>query len=434
MIALPHISYAQECEFSQEEIVTLRSPSFDTPTVWSAFYGEDGLEQFSDIALGEEGTYIAIGSYTQNEEDDVYKPFITKLDNRGRVIWENKEDVSFPKIAKKIHKRKTGYAVTGDIKNSKSAEGIYIAFYSEDGKKIKQYPIFEAGYKVNVHDFAPSKSGKSYIISATREDVSQNKNDTPSNRKKETKTEVVLYKITIEGKRIWRRQYSPGLSTALHSIELAGDGNYTLGGEIEIEDNRMAGWLVRVDENGALMWQRPYPRGAMAVIRDTYTHDDLSITITGQVRGGGQREKSAWVMNVSLDGTNNWQRYYSGDHDYNSASMIGYEDGRVSVLFDARSPQGIRQRSDVITRGHVSLATLSPRGYMMNLESYTDGQNTNGSVLNEGHNGERMVVGVSQIAMPDDMNPNNPSPYIFDGWIFAATGLDPYVDPCETFF
>ena len=422
-----NVSHAQDCEISQEEIVTLKPPVFSTPTVWNAFYGEDGLEQFSDLALGAEDTYVMIGSYTQNEEDNVYKPFITKLDNRGRIIWENKEKVGFSKTAKKIHKRKSGYAVIGDIKSSKGSDGFYLAFYSEDGKRIKQFPVFEAGYKLNIHDFAPSKTEKSYILSVTRQAVQK----ADADEDEVPKTEVVLYKITTEGKRLWRRQYSPGLSTALYSIDLAEDGNYTLGGEIEIENRRMAGWLVRVDEDGALMWQRPYPRGAMATIRDAYTHEDLSITIAGQVRGIGEREKSGWAMNVSLDGTTVWQRYYTGDYDYNAPSIIGYKDGRVSVLLDAKS-KGFNE--EIIIRSHANLLTISPRGYLMNLESYTDGQNTNANMMVSGHYGERMVVGVAQIAMPDDMNPNNPFPYIFDGWIFAATGLDPYVDPCETFF
>lgn len=417
------------CATVAEEIITLKDPDFNTATIWSALYGEEGMERIADIIPShgvdeDDKSFVIVGAYTKDQDDQIEKPFITKLDNRGRPVWENKEETNFNKRPHRVLKTATGYVVLGDIENDKGAQGGYLAFYTKDGKRAKQYPILEKGYALKVHDLAPSKTGKSYIITASRSGI-----DAADAESK--KTEVVLYKITTEGKRLWRRQYSPGLSTALYNIQLAPDGNYTLTGEIEQANGRKAGWVMRVDDNGALMWQQPYPRGAMARLLDAHTHDDLSISVVGQVRGLREKNKSAWIMKLSANGDVLWQRYYQGRHHFNAPSMIGHDDGRLSVLMDGVVADRSNRSFD---RGHVNLLTFSPRGYLMNLESFTDGQNAQGLMLKSGHIEERLIVGHAQSVMPDDMDAGKLSSYVFDGWVFAATALDPYDDPCEVIY
>ena len=416
------------CAIVSEEIISLKAPDFETPTIWSAFYGEEGMERIADITPShsvdeDDKSLIVIGTYTKDQDDQIEKAFITKLDSRGRPVWENKEETTFNKRPQRILKADSGYAVLGDIENDKGAQGGYLAFYTKDGKRAAQYPILENGFALSVHDFAPSQTGKSYVITTSRSAI--------SDRGEDKKTEGVLYKITTEGKRLWRRQYSPGLSTALYDIGLAPDGNYTLVGEIEQDNGRKAGWVVRVDGNGALMWQRPYPRGALARMMDSVTHDDLSISITGQVRGLREKNKSAWIMTLRSDGTVQWQRYYQGRHNFSAPSMIGHQDGRLSVLLNGEVADRSNRSFD---RGYAGLLTFSPRGYLMNLESFTDGQNAQALRVKSGHIEERLVVGYAQSMMPDGMDANKLSSYVFDGWIFAATALDPFDDPCEVIY
>lgn len=406
-----------ECDVIKEAIVKLRSPVFNTPTVWNAFYGQNGMEQISGVVPGDEESFIIAGNYTKDKDDQVYKPFLTKIDNRGRVIWEKRQAVRTYKTVNELSKTKNGYAVIGDIKSLQKTDGFYLGFYTKDGARIREIPVYEAGASLRALSFAPSKSGKSYIISAVKEAGG--------------KKEAVLYKITLTGKKLWRRQYSPGLTTLFRHIHLADDGNYTMVGEIELEDKRLAGWAARIDDNGALLWQQPYPRGREATFTNAHTNADNSIIVSGQVKGIEKKENAGWVMKLTDDGEVIWQRYYHGKTHYNAPDMIVYDDGRVSVLLDGMK---IRDRD----RGHVRLLTLSPRGNVIDTTNFTDGQNAQGYALTLGHDNERVVVGHSQIVMPDDVRIGEKmkpmEPYVYDGWIFAATPLDAYTDVCAKEF
>lgn len=410
---------AQECVTVSETIVPLKRARLGTPTIWSTFYGQDGMESIADVALGGEGTFVVVGSYTKDKEDLVSKPFMAKLDGRGRIVWENRQDVSAHKTFQAIHKRPKGYAAIGDSHQEKKGKGFYLGLYTESGERIREIPVTEAGYELSALSFAPSKSGKSYLIAATRE--------------AKGKTEAVVYKITLAGKILWRRQYSPGLANKLHHIHLASDGHYTMVGEMKSDYDRMAGWIVRIDYNGALVWQKQYPRGRGAALLSAQTNADNSITVSGRVDGAGVKESAAWVMKVSAGGDALWQRYYQGRTHYSAPSLLGHEDGRTSVLID-----GIRLHPN--DRSHVSLLTLSPRGRLMDVESFSDGQGARGYMIKSGYYGERVVVGHVQNIKPktewgdegaEEEKENIESiPYLYDGWIYAATALEPYDDPC----
>ena len=218
----------------------------------------------------------------------------------------------------------------------------------------------------------------------------------------------------------------------MHHIHLANDGQYTLVGEMKSDYDRMAGWIIRIDQEGTLVWQKQYPRGRGASLLSAQTHSDNSITVSGKVDGVGVQQSAAWVMKVSASGDALWQRYYQGRTHYSAPSLVGYEDGRTSVLLD-----GVKIHPN--DRGHVSLLTLSPRGRLMDVESFSDSQGAQGYALKSGYYGERVVVGHVQNIPPKiegkeneeaDLKNTASVPYLFDGWIFAATALEPYDDPC----
>ena len=263
---------AQDCSVLPETLVTLKPPLFNTPSVWNGFYGQDGMEQISDFALGEDGTFIIVGSYTKDKSDDMYKPFIAKIDARGRALWEKRQDTNKDKTIDVILKREDGYAILGNIRR-KSGNGFYMAFYNESGQRLREYPVFEKGASLKSLSFAPSKTGKSYVISVARTQLGRED------------AKAVLYKITTDGRKLWKRQYSPGSATQFNHVELAGDGHYTLAGSVEQTNGQMAGWITRVDDKGALIWQKPYLRGRNASINQADTQKNVSIVTAGYVKG-----------------------------------------------------------------------------------------------------------------------------------------------------
>jgi len=446
---VPHLAHAMDnpaCQSAGEAIVKLKAPIFNTPTVWNAFYGQDGMDHINDITPAhddaaaikagiKESHYLIVGNHTKDESDSIIKPFIAKIDNRGRVIWEKRIDSGAHKTARRVIKTSNGYAVLGDVKNASGRQGFYIDTYNKEGDRARAIPIYEKGHDLSALSFAPSASGKSMIVSAVRHESGAD------NKAGDKAGEAVIYKITLAGKRLWRRQYAPGSVAQFNDISKDADGNYTLVGEIALGGAGKAvpaGWIIRLDGNGALMWQKTYPRGRGASLLAVQGLSDGGIITSGTVKGVGVKNDGAWVMKTNVSGAVEWQRYYQGRNPYKAIDLLVHErldnDGRISVLVDGRSNRTLGQGRRQAARGHVSLLTLTPLGQMLGAQYYTDGQNVSGRSLAFGHNFERMVVGSAQSMMANEGTESAGASFVDDGWVFAGTALDRYENPCTPNF
>lgn len=420
----PFKAQAQQCEVVPEEIVTLREPVYHTPMVWSATYGGEGLDQIVDSVLAhrkaeEEKGIVIAGNYTSGAEGKILNPFITRLDDRGQVVWETREKSSTMKTVTRLLKTTKGYAVLGDIKSSKKGNGFYIARYSKAGKKLSQRPVYAPSGPLIGKGFVETKDKKAFLIAAELREKKNKGNRIP-----------ILFRINKDGTFVWQRKYSPGLNTVFNNIQMLSDGRYMITGEMEQEDGRMAAWLMSVDEAGAIGWQRQYPRGSDSKLDYVQLLEDQTMIVSGTVKPLTGTKKSAWVMKLGSSGTPLWQRYYTGKYRYETKGVIAEEDGRFSVLLNGFPDGRIRKKGEKRSRSHTRLLTLSPRGYLLNVESYTDGQQAQGAKLIEGYDGQRLVSGTIQTTLPDGVSADKLPPAIFDGWIFSATALNSYQDPC----
>jgi hypothetical protein len=191
---------------------------------------------------------------------------------------------------------------------------------------------------------------------------------------------------------------------------------------MQIEDNRMGAWLIRVDDNGAIMWQRTYARGNRSAFLSAASTDD-GILLSGEIKPIGSARTSGWVMKVDLSGRVIWQRYYAGAYNYAARDLVVYDDGRASVLVDATP-------NTLLDRGHLRLMTFSPRGYLMNVEEFSEGQGAHAFRLVKGPKGERVMSGYAQMSYAEVPSVTEIPVSTFNAWLVAAPSLDPYEDPC----
>ncbi len=424
LIFLSAPSWAQamdaEC-FAQPaaEITKLRLPEFgSSPNSWDIVYAQDGMDVFSDILPLDPVTVVAAGAYTKDKEDKTYHPLIVKFDEKLRPVWEIREQTTENRTIYRILKTKTGFTVLGDITTDEKGGGVYIASYTEDGKtKGKPLPVYEAGGHLDAKAFIPAQDGGGYIIVAQYTDASDSQ-----------KQHGILYKISNAGKIVWKRTYQTGQSNSLNNIQAMQDGNYIASGQIVLEGTKSAGWLLRLDQSGAIQWQRTYPRGQSASILTTLQTKDGDFIVAGKSRPFDYdgTHLSAWVMKTDSAGGPLWQRYFRGDYSYEAADMVVYEDGRASVLLNAGGTFGDN-------RSHARIITFSPQGKIMHLEDFTEGQNAFAHRLVAGLGGERILTGYAQTSFGDNQEGNEGAlapEYTFDGWVLAAPPLDLFEDPC----
>lgn len=404
-----------DCSITEIEKTTIREPQFGAINKWDFKDGGDGMESYADILSLENDHFIVAGAYTKNKKDDIYHPLIIHFDDRFKKIWEVRAESASFKTVQRILKTKTGIVALGDMRGE-SGNGLYLAFYDDKGKQTGEHGFFEPGGSVAAKSMVLASDGTGYLIAAQFTDATDS-----------SKQYGLIYKISHAGKQIWKRAYRPGPTTVFQALQPTLSGNYIVAGQIVMNDRKSAGWAMRIDNQGAIGWQRTYPRGLAATLYGAAEFSDGTFLMTGTIRPltGAKTGMAGWVMKTTATGAPLWQRYFSAvSYDYRAGDIIAYHDGRASVLVNGGA-------LDSGHRTHARLMTLSPSGQVLQLEDYTDGQNASANRLVSGLGAERLLAGFTQTSFGENQDMDEPAPaYTYDGWAIAGAPLDLYEDPC----
>lgn len=370
------------------------------------------MEQISDFVILSDGSIVMGGAYTSDEEDNTYKPLLVHMTPQGKILWEVREKSEFFKTVDHIVETEEGYAVLGEIEDPKRGDGIYLAHYTKDGQKKTQKTFFEAGGNLDGKALVKLSGGAGYMIAAQY------------NPEKNISMQYgIIYKVTKSGARLLRRAYTPGMQTIFNNFQDMGDGTYMLSGQLRLEDGRRAGWLVKLDEEATIMWQKTYARGSFSSLRSVAPFEQGGYILGGEARPSGGGRSAGWVLKIDDTGNVEWQRYYAGKHTYVVRDVLAYEDGRSVALLDG-VPQKLQDRA------HIRLLDYTPRGYLMSAEDYSESQGAHAFSLKRGPKGERVFAGYAQTRLSEAMTPEDVPVSTFDAWLVAAVALDPYEDPC----
>ncbi|MCI5060631.1 MAG: hypothetical protein MRY79_06125 [Alphaproteobacteria bacterium] len=427
--------WAQECDISEEEIVTLKEPDFTTPKQWESIYGKDGLDQFTDLSLPFSKSresikedskvdlnVVAAGEHMAGGVREVFNPLLVHLDKKGKPVWEVRPTRSKDQTVEKFLQAKSSYVLFGNIQKTKRYGGIYVARYGSKGQKISERAIFSDEGVLKARGIIETADKKGFVLAAEL---------IPKGTGYQSK--AVLYKVLKDGTLVWRRVYSPGPRAVFHDIHLVDFGGYIITGEIEGEDGRTAAWLLHMRDNGALNWQKEYYRGRAARFTKALVNDQGEIAVLGTIDPHGKaNHKSSWLAVMDVEGNILWQRYYESDYRMIAKDMFYYPDGRLFILIDfypVRSSISQKLKGER-PRGHSRILSLSPRGSLLDVQSYSAGVHAHASAMVKDIYGSILVAGSVQNKLPDGMDPKKLSSSIFDGWVFQTPPIDDYADPC----
>ncbi len=133
-------------------------------------------------------------------------------------------------------------------------------------------------------------------------------------------------KLDSNGAVLWDRTYSLAQDRRIEAIHQTSDNGYILAGSTSSGFGPSVAWVIKTDADGNIVWQRTYDPGFGADVEDIRVTSDggyVLIAEASQTLGGPQ---DFWVLKLQSDGAVEWERTYGG---------TGSEDAQV-----------IRQTSD----------------------------------------------------------------------------------------
>ncbi len=267
--------------------------------VWSKVYGGPQTEQGWSIALAEDGGYVVAGGTTSFGAGQA-DYWVLRLDGSGNVLWQKTlggpgddggggeyEEL----VVRVLVDRDGNYVVVGESTSFGTGESdIWVLKMTPQGQVLWQ-KAFGGEYEETMWSFAETASG-GYIVPGVTVSYSP-----------DLSGDVWVLHLNRDGTVRWQKVFGlRGYWDEALSVSATRDGGAVIGAYAEREGADWDWFMLRVDREGELRWQRRYEHGwdwpnAVAEMPDG------SLVAVGvawdRARG---RDLDLWAMRLTADG------------------------------------------------------------------------------------------------------------------------------------
>ncbi len=315
---------------------------------WQQTLGGSRAEEFPIIQQTNDGGYI-MAALTLSSDGDIsfhHNPehndiWLVKLDNSGTIIWERSLGGSGSDIPTLILQLNDGGYLLGAVTNSSDGdvEGIngqtdwWIVRLDADGN-IKWESTLGGSH--NEYPGAVIQEEDEFIIAGTT-----SSSDGDVGNKTTNSTDVWIVKMNDEGVLLWEKSFGDELSyVGVTDIYRTKDQGYMLAGEAS-RDIR----LIKFDSEFSIIWEQYLGGSQPEFLKDSeQTEKGMLLTATSFSTDGDVTESfghgDIWLVEVDEDGTVLWERSYGGSDAEEASSVIAANDDGYWLCGSSASANG----------------------------------------------------------------------------------------------
>ncbi len=215
-----------------------------------------------------------------------------------------------------------------------------------------------------------------------------------------------VLKLDQDGAQEWQNNYGGSEADELFGMSEVSDGGYILAGRTDTDLSggvAIQGWLVRINGDGTMAWQKTYGPGSSSFNYAQETADNGFIVSGSVHRGPGPSDVDAWVLKLDASGEIEWQKKYpigsisraetvrqTADGGYIvSGERLGTNDWDILVMkLDANGDVGpaypgtwMKEIHDTGREFSISVHQASDGGYIVAGDTRTGDNQPNGALV-----------------------------------------------------
>lgn len=150
-----------------------------------------------------------------------------------------------------------------------------------------------------------------------------------------------VLKLDADGVVVWQRTYRAGTGIHATSVEPTDDGGYVVAGNLWVTGDNADVWVSKLDGGGNVVWQRTFGGEGVDVAGNIVATPDGGYVVaasTGSFGLGGAGGFDFWLLKLDASGNIVWQRTYGG-YSWDEASTVRRTgDGGYVIAGTAGSP------------------------------------------------------------------------------------------------
>ncbi|WP_108808254.1 hypothetical protein [Aquimarina spinulae] len=330
---------------------------------WSKTYGGSGDERGEKIIQTTDGGYALVG-YSRSADEDVSANaglqdyWIVKTDISGGIQWE--KSFGFPGIDRAfsvVQTRDGGYFITGflDVTASGGEGNDNKSGFSKHGVgEFWGIKLNSAGEKEWRRFFGGTNNDRSYDVVQTQDDgfimigSSESVDFDITNSK--GSYDFWAVKINKEGTKLWQKSFGGSEIDVGYAIAATGDGKFLIVGDSRSTDGDISSangnadlWLIQIDGNGNLLWEKSLGGTAFDTGRAIAKMQSGGFVITGNSRSNdidvaqNKGQSDVWSMIITINGEVQWKLASGGSQAEFGEGCIETSDKKVIVVGNSES-------------------------------------------------------------------------------------------------
>lgn len=288
---------------------------------WQKLHGSVNDDVAHSIQQTDDGGYIVAGYWEviAGDEDDYY---VLKLNASGNRSWERACGGGSYDKAYACQQTTDGGYIVGGISYSSDIPGLtnsgksdcYIVKLFSDG--VTSWEVMFGGNGIDSAFSLELTDDGGYVIAGITEST-----DIPGFTHKGF-GDFYVAKLDSSGNLSWQKMFGGNGMDYIFSIQQTADGGYVAAGRTGSTDipglpnSGSNGYVVKLDSNGDISWQKIIDTGAILSIKQT---SGGGYVVAGRTSGSvlGMPSAQYHIMELEANGNTSWEKTYGGsDDDY----------------------------------------------------------------------------------------------------------------------
>ncbi|WP_289645359.1 hypothetical protein [Maribacter aestuarii] len=332
---------------------------------WVKNFGGSGEETAQAVVATSDGGYAILG-FTNSVDGDVTDKdlevndyWLLKLDADGNLQWNKTYGGSKDDRGQSLVQTSDGgYALTGYAMSDDGDGSLNNGFHDNWILKLDAFGNMEweksFGFSGHDHsyDILQTQDGGFFFtgfldITSARADGNTEKGNTFTSH---GVGEFWGTKINETGDLQWRGYFGGTNNDRSHAVVQSDDGGFVMVGFTESSDYDISNsqgsydyWMVKVDDNGNLLWERSFGGSGIEISFDIENTNDGGYIVAGNTFSNdgdisqNQGESDFWLIKVNDAGSLIWEETYGGTQFDAAQAVVQSSDGGFLVVGNSKS-------------------------------------------------------------------------------------------------
>jgi len=289
--------------YAAEEILT-----------WDKTFGGIEADMANSIIQTEDGGY-AVAGFTWSKGAGRQDFWVIKLYEDGSKEWDRTFGGSEADVIYSIIQTKDeGYAVAGKTKSIASGEKAWVIKLNRRGNKVWD------------NTFAKRTDDEIFSIIQTADGGYAVCGYTGAKEWGEVDCWVIKLDETVNT--VWDKIFGGIGWDETNSILQTEDGGYVVFGFVQSKNKgREDAWIAKLDENGEIVWDKAFGGIEAEVANSIIQTGDGGYVLAGYTWSEGAGREDAWIIKLDENGEIVWDKTFGGSDEDVARCIIQAEDG-----------------------------------------------------------------------------------------------------------